>query len=506
MYLEHFQLHTSPFREEVDPAVFFPQAGRETILQGLQKDLEIGRLLIKIVGLEGTGKTLLCNVLFERLPDSYEVVYLDNPVGSFDDLLRIINLDLGMEPAGAEVDLVKELKKQLQRRQKHGQKVVLVLDGAEKIFLATLERLLRLLCELEGFSETFSLILSGRPGLEANLEQLTVYCTGVDIHNTGYFLETMTPEETGRYLSFRLLAAGLSADKQQEVFTGEAVEKIFATANGNPRLTNILAEEALQKSCSEKSFMVLLDHVGDEGQPIWTGRKKEDLLQVVEGNKRLLAVGAGITVLVLLLVFLLSGEDEPSEVTVMPDSLPTASSGPAVGHEVEKTETEDDLPAAPEKAVESSPPKQDATASSDAADKPTASLADQDVTGKDVESQADEAGERDGSKLFQERLRASAGWLAGAYRNEYTIQLMMLTSDQAADNVEKLLVQDEYFNIKDKLHILRKKTNPPTLFVFYGTFDSMDTARQARNKMPIFLRKHHPYALSIADALTKTED
>jgi hypothetical protein len=34
----------------------------------------------------------------------------------------------------------------------------------------------------------------------------------------------------------------------------------------------------------------------------------------------------------------------------------------------------------------------------------------------------------------------------------------------------------------------------------------MDAARQARNTMPIFLRKHPPYALSIADALTKTED
>jgi len=69
-----------------------------------------------------------------------------------------------------------------------------------------------------------------------------------------------------------------------------------------------------------------------------------------------------------------------------------------------------------------------------------------------------------------------------------------------------MLVKDEYFAIKDNLYILRKKTSPPTLFVFYGTYDSMEQARQARNNMPLFLRKHHPYALSISDAMKKTED
>jgi len=43
-----------------------------------------------------------------------------------------------------------------------------------------------------------------------NLEQLTVYCTGVDIEH-GYGLNPMTLEETGYYLIYRLRAAGLAA-------------------------------------------------------------------------------------------------------------------------------------------------------------------------------------------------------------------------------------------------------------------------------------------------------
>jgi septal ring-binding cell division protein DamX len=111
-----------------------------------------------------------------------------------------------------------------------------------------------------------------------------------------------------------------------------------------------------------------------------------------------------------------------------------------------------------------------------------------------------------GEQLYRDRVRASAKWLAGGYRDAYTVQLMMLASEQAEDNIKKLLVQDDYFAIRNNLYILRKKTSPPTLFVFYGTYDSMEQARQARNNMPLFLRKHHPYALSINDAMRKTED
>jgi septal ring-binding cell division protein DamX len=115
-------------------------------------------------------------------------------------------------------------------------------------------------------------------------------------------------------------------------------------------------------------------------------------------------------------------------------------------------------------------------------------------------------GKRDGDAIFEKRVRASASWSAGAYRGEYTVQLMMLASDQALENLKKDLIRDPYFGIRNEIYILRKMTSPPTLFVFYGSYKTMDEARQARNNMPVFLRKHHPYPLSISNALKKTED
>jgi septal ring-binding cell division protein DamX len=116
-----------------------------------------------------------------------------------------------------------------------------------------------------------------------------------------------------------------------------------------------------------------------------------------------------------------------------------------------------------------------------------------------------ESSSRDGDALFNERIKASSTWLGWAYRGGYTIQLMVLVSENAEDNLKKILVDDKYYAIRNQLYILRK-TSPKTIFVFYGKYPDMDKARQGRNNMPSFLREIQPYALSIQDAMKKIED
>ena len=69
--------------------------------------------------------------------------------------------------------------------------------------------------------------------------------------------------------------------------------------------------------------------------------------------------------------------------------------------------------------------------------------------------------------------------------------------------VASTLVQDDFYQIRDQLYLFRKKTNPPTVFVYHGLYESLDAAREARNNMPVFLRKQHPYPLAVNDALKK---
>ena len=119
--------------------------------------------------------------------------------------------------------------------------------------------------------------------------------------------------------------------------------------------------------------------------------------------------------------------------------------------------------------------------------------------------QNDEPLPSEADAIFQERLRATSNWLAWAYRGGYTIQLMMLTSEDAENNLKNIFVQDEYAPIRDDMYIIRRNS-PPALFVYYGMYDTLEAARQARDDMPLFLREHNPYALSIKEALKKTEE
>lgn len=593
MYLEHFDLHQAPFKEEPDIHIFYPGGQREAVCQALISDVIVGKPLIKFIGEEGAGKTLICRVLAEQVPTDYDVVYIDNPIGSYDDLLRVICLDLGMHPSGGHesVNFVHELHGQLDRRRQENRKVLIIVDEAEKLFLATLERLVRSVCEA-GEVDVLRIVLAGRPGLDANLEQLAIYCANVDI-NAGHYLEPLSAEETRDYLMYRLEAAGLAQDQVVDFFSEGAVAKIHASAKGNMRMINILAEESLQNSFSVKSFMVLLDHVSVEENPeerpvgslpSLIREKANAAIRVFQENRLLAGAGGAALVLIILIGLLVSGGEEPA--TVIDRSQPTtAEEAVKVPSPVEKVEMVIEEEASPPLPVTEEQPQLEsetppsAPASTEVAevypleeedpleevieeplDTP-AEVAEQPATadisppvpsvireqektpieqptvvivgperkkrapGAPAEVETAPSSEkavspppalekkpekiivkgRDGELLFRERRRASAGWLAEAFRGGYTIQLMMLTSNQAEENLKRMLVQDQYYAIRDNLYILRKKTTPPTLFVYYGIYESMDHARQERNTMPVFLRKHHPYALSISDALKKSE-
>lgn len=472
MYLEHFHLTSPPFAEEPDPEIFFPGARREEICQSLILDILAGKRLIRLVGREGSGKTLICRLIADRLPAAYHVVSLDNFLGSFEELLRIVCIDHGLDPRGSQeqADVYGVLQELLAQHRSKGVKTVLVVDEAEKLFLATLERLVRHVGEGPDDLD-LALVLAGRPGLDANLEQLTALGTTTEMH-AGYVLEDLTESETRQYLRYRVNAAGMRREQFAEVFTEGAVAKIFTAAKGNLRLINILAEETLQACCAEKSFMVLLDHVDPEAvdtQPLEQRQWQDwviDTYDLLRTNKLVAGTCAGVVVVLLVIGVLLNRSGKPSI--------------PAVDHQ-------------------SPSPTASVTTGQTAPDG-----VDQGVDDGQSPSAAKEI--RDGDKLYRERLAASASWLAGIYKGGFTIQLMMLVSNQAQASIAETLTQDEYYQIRDQIYILRKKTNPSTLFVFHGMYDSLEAAREARNSMPVFLRKHHPYPLSITEAVKKIEN
>jgi len=508
----------------MDQNVFFTEAGRGEILHNLLEDINKRKALIKLIGQEGSGKTLVCKLITHNLPQKYESIYLDNPLGSFEDLMRMIGQRLGMnlEDTSGPVDLTVEFSKQLSDRFHQGASVLIIIDEADKLYLATLERLIRLLCEIEE-TGALQIVLSGNPGLDANLDKLSFYCSNIDIKN-GYLLAPLNREDTSAYLRYRQLLAKMDNKEQLELFTDGAVDRIYEEAQGKILLINVLAEKSLQNAYKQRSSQVQAEHVPSGDNKDKQSSKKitfripeesetKPLPLVInqlkripslfksrffQQNKILLNIGFGFLA-ALLFVVIFSVEKDKNQ-TEKPK--PTITKESQVKIEV-KDETHELLDTVKEeKGPGVSPLPAAEKVEQQQADIEKENKIELEFQKKDLPSKET----RNADSIFKDRLRSTATWLAGSYKGAYTIQLMVLVSNQAEENLKKMLIQDEYYQEKDKLYIIRKKSSPPTLFVFYGSYDTSKKAREVRNNLPVILRKHHPYILSISDALKKIED
>src|ERR1700730_16297076 len=114
MYLSHFGLNEPPFRITPHTDFFFAGANRGATLEALLYAITHDEGIIKVSGEVGSGKTMLCRVLMERLPAGVETIYLANPSLSRDEILYAIadelRLELGTERLGR---LMRELQDKL---------------------------------------------------------------------------------------------------------------------------------------------------------------------------------------------------------------------------------------------------------------------------------------------------------------------------------------------------------------------------------------------------------
>src|SRR3954464_7586361 len=101
MYMEHFGLSEPPFRITPHTDFFFEGGDRGAKLEALIYAILHDEGIVKVSGEVGSGKTMLCRVLMERLPSNVETIYLANPSLARDEILLAIadelKLDLGTE-------------------------------------------------------------------------------------------------------------------------------------------------------------------------------------------------------------------------------------------------------------------------------------------------------------------------------------------------------------------------------------------------------------------------
>jgi len=254
MYLEHFGLSEPPFRITPHTDFFFDGANRGATLDALIYAITHDEGIVKVSGEVGSGKTMLCRVLMERLPESVTIIYLANPSLSRDDILYAIADELGLDvPDNARSSAVmRALQDHLIRSFGEGRQVVVLIDEAHAMPVETLEEI-RLLSNLEtNRSKLLQLVLFGQPELNGilarpGMRQLKERIT----HNFG--LTPLVREDIAHYLDFRMRAAGY---RGPSVFSPAALKLIAQSSLGLTRRINILADKALLAAFSSGSHEI----------------------------------------------------------------------------------------------------------------------------------------------------------------------------------------------------------------------------------------------------------
>ena len=258
LYLEHFGLGEPPFRITPHTDFFFDGADRGATLEALIYAVLHDEGIVKVSGEVGSGKTMLCRVLMERLPRHVDTIYLATASLARDEILQAIadDLKLALSSERAAVAL-RELQEHLITLYGAGRRVVILIDEAHVMPDETLEQV-RLLSNLESNRhKLLQIVLFGQPELDATLAKASLRQLRDRITH-GFRMRPLALPEVGKYLSFRMRAAGY---RGPDVFTPRAVARIARAAGGLTRRINILADKSLLCAFTENTHAVTERHV-----------------------------------------------------------------------------------------------------------------------------------------------------------------------------------------------------------------------------------------------------
>jgi type II secretory pathway predicted ATPase ExeA len=445
LYLEHFGLKEPPFRITPHTDFFFAGADRGATLEALIYAVLHDEGIVKVSGEVGSGKTMLCRVLMERLPSHVDTIYLATPSLARDEILEAIGDDLGLALSGKRTAVaLRELQEHLIGRYGQGRRVVILIDEAHAMPEDTLEEV-RLLSNLESNRhKLLQIVLFGQPELDATLAQPGLRQLR-DRVTHAFRMRPLSKAEAARYLSFRMRAAGY---RGPEVFARGAVGLIAGASDGLTRRINILADKALLSAFTESGHAVTPSHVRAAVQ--------DSEFAAVRPRRRARTLAVAATALVAGLALGLTAQwmwmtkPQPAVAAVGAEPVSAPVSAPVVAPE----------PAPPQSAP-SAPPH----------------LSPEQAGRLERYSPA-------GHRLLAERIAAARAVLDRAPDEGYSIELFTTDNSDPARMERFLLRARDFVQLGELFVIPMQDAGVFRLRVVYGEFPTRDQAAAAEKRLP----------------------
>ena len=252
--LQYFGFSEDPFGVSPNARYLYPSQTHQEALASLESGFYNNRGFIAMIAPPGMGKTTLLYRFLEDTQDTARSVFLFDIDADCEprDFVGYILREFGITPAQSSSEMHRQLADALITETQAGRKCVVVIDEAQSLSDAVLERV-RLLTNFEtSQGKLLQIILSGQPQLtdklmQASLVQLRQRVSAI------CRLEPLSAEETVAYIDYRLKQADYDGDPP---FTEDALKLIAEAGNGTPRTINNLCYNALTLCCALKSKQV----------------------------------------------------------------------------------------------------------------------------------------------------------------------------------------------------------------------------------------------------------
>ena len=321
------ETNRQPFQDTIDTSIFYGGGARREIVDNIKAALADDVELLTLSGTDGSGKTMICRMVEQELQGNTEILFFEQGAESFDEVVNSIAAQVELEETD-QSDRNTRLEQAVEILNQQDRRLLLILDGAEKIFLATLERIRRMLDQVNSSRLSIQLLISGRPLFSLNFKQLAII-NFKEIKEQHFSLDPLDGRATHRYLNHCL--DQLDTEEQKRFSLAQA-EEIADIARGNFKLINQLARKLhdLKRLASEKGAAVDDDYGDDADMADPPPRPAAglanvdlDFLKVPKIGMRWYAIGGVIVVLVLLIaLFRGGGEEDTAEMIPGSEDVP----------------------------------------------------------------------------------------------------------------------------------------------------------------------------------------
>src|SRR2546428_2487065 len=258
MYLTFYGLKEKPFNATPDPKFLYLTPGHREALAQLVYSVKENRGFLVLTGEVGTGKTTLLHAFLRRLNGKAAVAYEFNSTLSIECLLEYMLAELGVEtPGSSPADRLLALRRFMLDRRQAGQSTVLVVDEAQNLDTAALEKI-RMLSNFETPTEKLlQILLVGQPELRTKLNrpELRQLQQRIELRCS---LPPLSREQVRDYILTRLRIAGAP---DLGPFSEQAQTRIAVHSRGIPRRVNILCDHCLVIGYADQRRRIEVDVV-----------------------------------------------------------------------------------------------------------------------------------------------------------------------------------------------------------------------------------------------------